>query len=611
MKRFICAVAACLLLCGCGGTTPEATETTRLPAVAPTEPSGSYLPGSEIELATDGAVRVYPQNLGNISAIKPVGDDLLVFSDRETTTITRLTGENLFRIAEIRLDKHYSRFYVGEEQVICYDSETRELVYLNQDLRETGRMAVPEEMLGEPVLTSDRTRIYYCTSSGVYCLETETGISRLVKEMTFARQYTVGLHMGDTVLQVETMDRDGNTETLFLDSQTGSLLGALPANMRLSSAAEYFYATKPEGALVQMIFGTAEEICQLHPGDYRDSGVFLPEVHAALVFDQDDGLTVDYYDLSTGLRTSSLRLGDVQPGGFVADGKGNVYFLADMGEGTQNIFQWNLTGTAVTDGTVYTGDWYTYGTPDTEGLAACREYAEGLSSRFGPEIELITEAIPMQPGNYDLIPEYQVPVIMDALTQLEKLLANYPAGMFAACVEGLEDGKLRLLLVREIRSSYDDGAPSPDGLHFWQENHSMVVLAIGENLEQGLYRNLYHALESRLLSASTALYRWDELNPKGFVYDCDLEETPNRDTGEFFETATRSFVDRASMQSPKKDRATVMAFACMPGKEDYFLSYTMQQKLRALCRGIREAYGLEQYPEPLLWEQYLESPIMK
>ena len=63
------------------------------------------------------------------------------------------------------------------------------------------------------------------------------------------------------------------------------------------------------------------------------------------------------------------------------------------------------------------------------------------------------------------------------------------------------------------------------------------------------------------------------------------------------------------MSFPREDRAKVMEYACLQGKETYFISFTMQKKLRALCEGIREAYDLEDYPTALLWEQYLESPI--
>ena len=105
MKRFLLTVLACLMLCGCGGEAPETTASTQpREDVAPTELSGSYLPDSKIEQASNGAVRAYPQTAENIRAIRVMGDNLLVFSGNETTTLSLLTGENLFHAAEIQLD---------------------------------------------------------------------------------------------------------------------------------------------------------------------------------------------------------------------------------------------------------------------------------------------------------------------------------------------------------------------------------------------------------------------------------------------------------------------------------------------------------------------------
>lgn len=609
MKATLCAILACLLLCGCAAQKPEPTETVPVSAAPSTEPAGSYVPGELLELASGGAVRVYRLNRPDAYSISMMGEDLLVFSGEETTLLQRLTGENLYPIGEAELDfllpAKAAGLYISDDRVIYYDERTLELVYLDENLQQIRRIPVPEDLQGEPVLTKDRTRLYYCTAEGVRVMDMETGISRLLKEMTFFRQTLEDLLLDDSILRVYVSDDGGNDEILFLDAKTGGLVGSLPENMELICSEEFFYGMVFEGTVQQKIFGTAESVSQLTPADYRDLGTFLPESHGAVVFHPDgESLRLEYYDLKLGLRTAALELENPGAVKFADAGNGLLYFL--YGEGEDPILcRWDTTAVGTGDETVYTGPWYHFANPDTEGLARCRAYAERLSSQFGMEIELITEAIPMHPGNYDLIPEYQVPVIWDALEELETLLSRYPAGMFAASVEGMEEGMLTLLLVREIRA----GSVSADGLHFWQDNHSMVAIAMDENMEQALHRNLYHALESRLLSASTALYRWDELNPKGFVYDCDLAEIPNRDTGEYFADTTRSFADAASMESPKEDRAAVMAYACMPGKENYFISYTMQRKLRALCESIRGAYDLENDPQPLLWEQYLESPI--
>ena len=45
------------------------------------------------------------------------------------------------------------------------------------------------------------------------------------------------------------------------------------------------------------------------------------------------------------------------------------------------------------------------------------------------------------------------------------------------------------------------------------------------------------------------------------------------------------------------------------GNASCFESETMQKKLRKLCTGIREAFGLKDTSEVLIWEQYLKEPI--
>ena len=611
MKRIICAVLVCLLLCGCGGPAVEDTRPVQ-PAVVPTEPSGSYEAGSPLEQSSGGAVRVYPQTIEAIWDIRTMGQDVLVFSGTDTLTLTRLTGENLFRIAQTELDIYISAdapsLYISEDRVIYYDYQTRELVHLDGQLQPIRRVAMPEDLTGEPVLTKDRSRFYYCTAQGLRYLDMESGISRLVKEMHFADQFVQDLLLGDSVVRVAVADEDGWGETLFLDAETGALMGAIQDEMQLTSGEDWFYASRQEGLICQMIFGNGEEVHQLHPKDYMDSGVFIPDCHGAVLSHwENEELTLDYYDLASGCRTNSLQMGAQCPVSLTGGENGLLYFLIFREDGTQAICRWDTKTAKIEEDTAYTGPWYTMDSPDKAGLAECRAYAEKLSQQFSLNIQLVPEAINLKPENYDLIPEYQVPVIWDALTQLETLLRAYPAGMFPASVEGLENGKLTLLLVRDIRGSYTPG--SLDGLHFWLDDESFVALAMGDTLERTVYHQLFHALETRLLSRSIACYRWDELNPKGFAYDYDYIANQSRDGSEYLEDTTRSFIDTYSMSFPKEDRARVMEYACMPGNESYFISYTMQKKLRALCEGIREAYDLQDYPEALLWEQYLESPI--
>lgn len=617
MKATLCAILACLLLTGCADQQPESTETVPVVTEAPAEPAGSYEPGSALELATGGAVREYPQNLGEIWAVRTMGEDVLVFSGYSSTILTRLTGENLYPVAEKKLDIFISAdapsLRITEDRVIYYDYSNRELVWLDESLQEISRLAMPEDIQGDPLLTRDQSKFYYCTHEGLRTMDLTTGISRLVKEMWFPNQFAEDLLMEDSIVRVAVMDEEGWMETLFLDAETGAMQGGMPDDVVLTSGGDWFYAFWPEGVLTQMIFGNEREVFQLHPRDYRDSGFFLPESHSAVVSHREgENLTLEYYDLSTGRLVSALELRDHHPSSFVETESGMLYFLTYREESYPVICRWDVTALPTGDADSYVGDWYTMDAPDEAGLEECRQYAKRLGQQHGLEIRIGLDAVEVRPSDYDPVPEYQVPVIWDALVQLEEMLANYPAGFFETALSDLEDSSLTICLVRTLWGNPQSGSlTEAAGIQYWVDNHSYVALTLGETFRSSFYHEMYHALEPRLLSNSKACYRWDELNPKGFEYDYDYVANQNRDGSAYLEESTRSFIDTYSMSFPKEDRARVMEYACMAGNEHYFISSAMQNKLRTLCEGFREAYGLEDYGQPLLWEQYLENPITK
>ena len=133
-----------------------------------------------------------------------------------------------------------------------------------------------------------------------------------------------------------------------------------------------------------------------------------------------------------------------------------------------------------------------------------------------------------------------------------------------------------------------------------------MAIALGVPSEQALYHELFHVIETRILSESKAFDQWNDLNPAGFCYDYDYTANAQRDSGVYLFEDHRFFVDTYSMSFPKEDRARIMEYAMLPGMEDLFHSEGMQKKLKTLCHGIRDAYNLETYEAPLLWEQYLE-----
>ena len=255
--------------------------------------------------------------------------------------------------------------------------------------------------------------------------------------------------------------------------------------------------------------------------------------------------------------------------------------------------------------TDYRSPYYTADSPDAAGLARCRAIAEEIGQTHGIQVLIGEEAAATEPWDYDLEPEYLVPVLLRELQLLQTRLAHYPDGFLADTASHFS--RLKLCLVRSIRGSTDSGSPDyTTGLQFQEGADTYVAIALGVPSEQALYHELFHVIETRILSESKAFDQWNDLNPAGFCYDYDYTANAQRDSGVYLFEDHRFFVDTYSMSFPKEDRARIMEYAMLPGMEDLFRSEGMQKKLKTLCHGIRDAYNLETYEAPLLWEQYLE-----
>ena len=620
MKRLFCLLLALLMLSGCGSDhreTQPAAESTR---AVPTEPSGCYDPDSLAEMFTEGALRAYPLPIPDVYAIAAAGSDVLIFSGRGNTKLTRLTGENLFRIAEIQLDTELSPgdpdLLITEDRIVYFDENTSEMVWLDENFREFNRLEVPENLLGSPVMSTDRRLLYYCTSDAIRVLDVETGLSRVLKEMAYPDQYAQGLLMGDGVLHCRVSDENRNDQSLFVNVQTGELLAQTRQTLTVCSGQGMFYADIQEDGIQSMIFGGEEEPIRelIADGVTAGTALFLPECGGAIVcVRREDRQMLEYYDLSTGHRLYALVLPEsIAPWYYGADPAGNyLYFLSHGEAESQILYRWDMAATPTGEDTVYTDLWYTAEHPDEGGLTRCQARADALGQKYGMEIRIWKRALEDQPWDYQFIGEYRVAEMEFALNQLESLLGHFPEDFFTKAMEGMEDGGLHLCLVRKLSGSVETGSlEDAQGVQFWDGSDAFVALKLGDGFEQAFYHELFHVLETRALSRSIAYYRWDELNPRGFTYDYDYVANLDRDGSEYVaEDATRCFIDTYSMSFPKEDRARIFEFACMEGNEHFFLSHTMQRKLRTLCEGIREAYDLEKDPKIFLWEQYLESPL--
>ena len=184
-------------------------------------------------------------------------------------------------------------------------------------------------------------------------------------------------------------------------------------------------------------------------------------------------------------------------------------------------------------------------------------------------------------------------------------LSRYPKALLTETAAHFDS--LKLCLVQSVTGiAGENSLSTATGIQFLNGSDAHVVLAAGEYMEQALYHELFHVMETHILSHSSALDRWNELNPAGFSYDLDHSANARRNSGVYLDTETRAFIDTYSMSFPREDRARIFEYAMLEDSGHLFASKIMQQKLRAICTGIREAYGLEKSKDIFPWEQYLQ-----
>ena len=195
-------------------------------------------------------------------------------------------------------------------------------------------------------------------------------------------------------------------------------------------------------------------------------------------------------------------------------------------------------------------------------------------------------------------------LLQQELNALDQRLCRFPAGFLQTLAGKFTD--LNICIVRSAQGSPESGSLSTaTGIQFFQDSGAYVVISTGKYAQQALYHEFYHAMESHILTESTALDQWDSLSPAGFTYG-----TGNQDNDIYLRGQTRAFVDHYSMTYPKEDRARIFEYAMLPGMENLFRSEYMQRKLNAVCTAVRDTYGLKRSPEIFLWEQYLVTPIV-
>ena len=623
MKLITLVLVVCLVLCGCAPQ-PESDPPPPASATVPvTEPVELYDAASVIEELTNGTLKVYPLNINDAAAIVPVDGSILLFSGLDNTTLSCFSGDTLClsatRSLNCRIAPEDPAVQISETGITFYDSTRNALVFLNTQLEEVRCIPLPDTISGVPALSADLQSLYYCTGDGLRHIDLETKLDRLLKEMHFQNQTISALHCNDSVILCDTEDENGSHSQLFISTSTGILLYETTEELQLQTCGASYFARCMDGIYPELLVGDSEQgPTLLNPHTYGAVPFPLLETGGAVLATESTEAPytqLDYYDLRTGRRTAAVTLpGQSQIRSMTVSGWPYIWFLRyDPEYSCDVLYCWDLSKSEVADIRSCFSARYSFDNPDWDGLVDCREIADRLSRQYGVQILLWTDATAFQPWDYTLVPEYQVSVIRENLKELEYFLSMYPEGFFQKAAEKTGSGRIQICLVRSIlgKESVDGVLPEAVGLQYWDHNaNSYLCLSVQpEQLARNACHEMSHIIDSRVLTFCKAYDDWNKLNPKGFQYNygsvSDLSVADRRWTV----GSDRAFLDLYSMTYPKEDRARIMEYAMADGYEASFRSETMQKKLRMLCLGIRQAFGLETFAKPLRWEQYLETPL--
>lgn len=571
----------CLLLAGCTAQEEVPTDGT-VPVFKETENLLEQQYGSNVEAA------FLP--VSQVDQLLPAGDGFLL---RSGSTLMIL-NEDLQVTNSCILDFE-PLATVRSDTVTVFDAGSRQISLMDLTFQETQCLTLPSDLSGIPVF-ADNT-LYYCTDSGIYRWDLTSGIRRRIRESAYGQQTLVDIHANPAVLQYRILE-NGQEKDLFVDCESGRLLHTLAAPANLTTSQGRYYCVFSSGSVENLVFGRDSEApLGLFTGFHSSRGIFLPESHSCLIL---EGNHLSCYNLETGLLMDTLSLHHTPEAILEHDGR---ILLLIREDDHSVLLQWQPES-ILEEGPVHTGPWFTADAPDHAGLSQCREYAEQLSELYGLDVRIWKDAAAVSPWDYTFTPEFRYPVLLNQLQTLERGLNRYPKELLSQTAAHFDS--LKICLVQTVAGTAGAGSLSTaTGVQFLNDRDAHVVIAAGPYQEQALYHELFHVMETHILSCSNALDRWNELNPAGFSYDLDHTTNAQRNSGVYLENGTRAFVDTYSMSFPKEDRARIFEYAMLEDSSHLFRSDTMQRKLSAICTGIREAYNLENTDGPFPWEQYL------
>ena len=589
MKRLFALGLALLVLTGCGtqgvntpgATTPQNNQETL------------YIPDSTVEKATGGAVRAYNLPSDDTQWIAMVGNHLLLAGG---TGFTVLSGENGVVVntvtPEFSMDKSQNLCQFITKGMAYYDAATNEAVYLDQLVKLTNRVALPETVEGMPIFSQDGGAIYYCAGNEIRVFDTTRNITRPVKSQLVKEQSLIQSFFDGKVLSCRVVHEDGREGIVYLDAKTGETLSTDSSASVLDTHAETYFAMGKDGALRQEIFGNMEGTPAAL--EISDDAQLLPALALGGIMsaakNKENGTTITRYNLSTGTISAQVSLPGVDEVlSSCVDKNEKCLWLLVNAAGIKQLYRWNPENSETSNDVSYLTTLFTPENPDTEGLAACQTRVEELNKTYQLDIRIWSDAVE-ETGEHAVVAEHRPASINSVLDQLETALEIFPEKFLQKSA-----GKpLRICVVRSVNGG-------TESVQFYKSSYSYIFLPVSNSIRDELIRGVGYVVNSRVVGNTSLLDTWTELNPEGFQYGQGKEEYISGDN--------RAFADLRAMESVVDDRSSIFRFAMTEGNEAVFESEIMQKKLSLLCQGIRKVWKWKKEPVSYPWEQYLKESL--
>lgn len=618
MKRWLWLILTLLLLLsGCTAEEPETSATPENTSSVETMLSAVSLMRAGFSQEND-AVLSLPLD-SNCTGIAFMGEDLLLFcSDGSgTTQLTRCSAATFRKEVSAELVGDISpdsgSVQIQSKRIGYYCAAENSIVILDSKLQVHEQIALPEDMVGNPVLSTDLSEAYYCTQNQIRALDLRSGISRLLRQRECQSQTVKKVLLSDGLLQCFVVEEGQDGYTDFISTQTGETVATDQELAWINTWENRFFCQRLDGTVLESVFGTQGDIIQsISPDDEEASLYSVLSIDSVLTASKADadGVALELYNLSSGKKTSATQLGNMgSVSAFTAAPDGQyLWFLSrDSAQGGQYLCRWDVQASAVKSLTIYTGTRYTAEDPDTEGLQKCSMIGQNLETQYGVTLHLNEGLVETEIYGFEI--EYQVPALLKGLEELEKALSLFPEGFLKTVAQGTKNRQLHIALVRSI--SCEDASMPEDtrSVQYWDGGSTYIVLAISDNMQRDFCQALYYALDTYVLANSVKLDAWSTLNPEGFAYDENYEDYLNRGETEYLQESDRAFIDSFSMTYAREDRAQIFAYALTEGNASYFSTPVMQAKLQQLCVAIRDAFDWKKDARSFPWEQYLAESL--